>query len=1150
MMRHRLIGSAILVALLTGLGFLFRSSAGDQPLPCQQHLQKTFLQDQEWVQERVSDTLLPGYFSSAKELRYLNETQDAVERLDEWDRQGVSLFLFEGDSLLIWTGRNGVSSDVLNNEFPVRIGTSFWQQYPVKNGLTWVSRIEILPSSLCPTDQFSISEGGKEMYSLAFPAFAKKNKSTPPIAFTCFGLALLMSLLMLYSFSARTAKSKSAFLGIFAWLAGLFALVRLGTILTGSVNPNHWLLHPIWPSGLLGPTVIDWLWQSFLLLLSMTLYFRFVQFRAITERPLLSHLLAGFQFLATGGFFLANLRCFQVLVEQSNEWLQVDNIFHLNNYTFGTIAGIGMWWLAFFLFAIRNTSLSRSLVSSQNRRVLLMIVASIVLLPLTRLVGLSLPDLVVLALLCIFLPLFDYYFERDTTNLTWFFIWLIFFGMLSAGALYVFNLEKDRNTMVAYAKKLAPPNDPVLQNRIRAYATDSSAGETFLNRVLSDQYIQKYYQPDFFRRPTVPPSDSATNRFFQEPTGQGGNRLWIFGPGDTLSIVRPLQPVAFFRPYQDMTEIPAYRSLHNLDRYQFLVIQDQRLVDQQGNPSRSLFSRINQMETGQVFSTLRNQRLSVLYRYDDQRWVLMERSLGIYLVKPLSLFAFLFLVMLGLCILFALAIPLLGLSQGTIVNLFSSAKSLRTKIQLTVLALIICSFGVIAMLTIFSFQRSSTKEQETRLLQRVASMRTGLQTAIRNNPAVLTSSETLDSLSRELLQEYRLDVNLYNRKGRWIAGSNSNRTNARLPDLMASEAFESLRSGLEEYRLVSEQLGAINFKTVYVPLQERSTLYLGVPYYAQNQEMQNDLYDFMGTLFSVYAFTLLIAAAVTVYVSKWITKPLDHIREGLGNLRLGSNEPLAYEGTDEIGELVREYNVAIHKLEESTELLRKSERESAWREMAKQVAHEIKNPLTPMKLRIQHLMRAYQQDPEQAAPMVKKVSNSLIEQIDTLTRIANEFSRFAKMPKPQNVDFDLQRLLESVTTVFSEEDAGRVLFASDLATAPVHADRDHLTRVFNNLIKNGLQAIPDHRQGLIRVTLTQGNNLFLVTVTDNGKGIPEDIQHKVFSPNFTTKSSGTGLGLAMSRQMIEQAGGRIYFETEPEVGTTFFVEIPESGIRF
>jgi len=1144
MMRRRLIGSAIVVALLTGLGFLFRSSAGDKPLPCQQSLQKKFLQDQKWVGKRLSDTLLPGYFSSAKGLRYLNETQEAVERLDAWDRPGISLFLYEGDSLLIWTGAGTILSDIPSFRAPTWDGTYFWQRYTLDNNLTWISRISVIPSSQCPTDTLTLTEKAPGRFALQFPTNQIDGKPLPALSFLCFGLALLVALGWLYGFATWRGKRGSILTGGLTWLLGVFLLTYSGNVLIGQSNTDHWLLQRLWSTSLLGPSVLAWLWQSLLLLLTMTIYFRFVRLANTPKNAYWSLGLAGLQLLSIGGFFLTTLRSFQVLVLTSSEWLQFDNIFRLNNYTIGTLVGIGIWWLAFFLFAIRNTRITRSLVPSRNRRVILMVVASLLLLPLAMLFGLQLPNLVIVALLFTILPILDFYFERDPTNLTWLFIWLILFGLLSAGTLYLFNLERDRTTMLAYAKKLAPAEDPVLQNRMEGYREKALPGSRYVQQVYSDPYVQKYYQPDLSERPAFPVPDSASPPVWEQKE-QELDRLWVFEPTDTLSIFRPLQPITYYRPYQDLLDIPPYRMLTFLDRYDFLVIRDQRVVDQQGMPSRSLLSQINQLDPGESLSTLGNQRLSLVYRYNEQRSVLLERSLGIYLVKPLSLFAFLFLVMLGLCILFALGMPFLGMTKGSVVNLFGSAKSLRTKIQLSVLALIICSFSVIAMLTIFSFRRSSTNEQETRLLQRVASMRNGLQSAIKSDPGVLASSETLDSLARELLQQYRLDLNLYNRKGRRIAGSSTHLLDDQNRQaMMAPEAFESLRSGLEEYRLVLEQWGPITFKTVYVPLQERSTLYLGVPYYAQNQEMQDDLYDFMGTLFSVYAFTLLIAAAVTLYVSRLITMPLDRIREGLGNLRLGSNEPLTYEGKDEIGDLVREYNEAIHKLEESTELLRKSERESAWREMAKQVAHEIKNPLTPMKLRIQHLMRAYQQDPERAAPMVKKVSNSLIEQIDTLTRIANEFSRFAKMPKPQNVDFDLQRLLESVTTIFAEEEAGRVGLTSDLTAAPVHADRDHLTRVFNNLIKNGLQAIPDERKGLIQVTLTQHEHYFLITVIDNGKGIPEDIQHKVFSPNFTTKSSGTGLGLAMSRQMIEQAGGRIYFETELGVGTTFFVEIP------
>jgi nitrogen fixation/metabolism regulation signal transduction histidine kinase len=235
----------------------------------------------------------------------------------------------------------------------------------------------------------------------------------------------------------------------------------------------------------------------------------------------------------------------------------------------------------------------------------------------------------------------------------------------------------------------------------------------------------------------------------------------------------------------------------------------------------------------------------------------------------------------------------------------------------------------------------------------------------------------------------------------------------------------------------------------------------------------------------------------------------------------------------------------IVKLDESADLLALTEREVAWREMAKQVAHEIKNPLTPMRLSIQHLQHAMQNaDPTESRQLVQRVGITLIEQIDNLSRIAAEFSTFAKMPKPENERIILNELVASVHDLFKKRDDMDFNLYVPIDEIYVNADKSHLLRVLNNLIKNAIQAIPASRKGIIDIKLECDEHTATIQVIDNGKGISKEMKEKVFYPNFTTKTSGTGLGLAISKNIIESFGGKIYFETEENIGTTFFFELP------
>jgi nitrogen fixation/metabolism regulation signal transduction histidine kinase len=289
----------------------------------------------------------------------------------------------------------------------------------------------------------------------------------------------------------------------------------------------------------------------------------------------------------------------------------------------------------------------------------------------------------------------------------------------------------------------------------------------------------------------------------------------------------------------------------------------------------------------------------------------------------------------------------------------------------------------------------------------------------------------------------------------------------------------------------------------------------------------------------------LVSIIVAIFIANQITRPLVLIQENLRKIELGKrNEPLHYGRDDEIGSLVREYNKKVDELAASAELLARSERESAWREMARQIAHEIKNPLTPMKLNIQHLQRmrgnreAYEQ-------LIKKVTDTLIEQIDNLSNIATEFSNFAKMPPARNQVFKLASQINRVMELFDAHENINISFhANGLEYLEVNADRDQLTRALINLVKNGIQSIPEDQEGEIVIDLSRHEHMAVIAIRDNGEGIPAELQDKLFSPSFTTKTSGMGLGLAIVKNIVENFSGHVSFETREGIGSTFSIEIP------
>lgn len=321
--------------------------------------------------------------------------------------------------------------------------------------------------------------------------------------------------------------------------------------------------------------------------------------------------------------------------------------------------------------------------------------------------------------------------------------------------------------------------------------------------------------------------------------------------------------------------------------------------------------------------------------------------------------------------------------------------------------------------------------------------------------------------------------------------------------------------------------------------------YLHLPYFEKQNELNNEISNFLSALINIYILLLALAVIITLIISSRITQPLLLIQEKLSNIRLGrKNEPIEYRRKDEIGELVNEYNRMIEELAASAEKLSRSERESAWREMAKQVAHEIKNPLTPMKLSVQHLQKAWEEKSPKLTEIFQRISQTLVEQIDTLSNIATEFSTFAQMPQAKKEPVDLNKIIGSLLDLFKELPDISVTFSGDQKEKIVFADKDQLSRMFSNLLKNATQAIQSDKNGIIEVAVVTENNNYIISVHDNGAGIPANQIERIFTPSFTTKSSGMGLGLSIVKSIVEGSGGTIRFETQEGEGTTFFVTLP------
>ncbi len=400
----------------------------------------------------------------------------------------------------------------------------------------------------------------------------------------------------------------------------------------------------------------------------------------------------------------------------------------------------------------------------------------------------------------------------------------------------------------------------------------------------------------------------------------------------------------------------------------------------------------------------------------------------------------------------------------------------------------------------------------------------------------------------QLSKYANVDVNLYEPQGKLIVSSQpllfethllSNYINPRAKrELILQHTNQSL---FEEY------IGKFNYNAVYVRLISPETGkllgVLSIPFFNSREALDKKKIDVIATVLNIFIVIFIIIVILSYVSFKSLTTPLELIATKLKRTSFsGQNEPLEWRVNDEIGILVNEYNAMLMKLEESKKALSRSEKESAWREMAQQVAHEIKNPLTPMKLKLQHLL--YVLGDSEQDQKLKKSMNVLLQQVETLNDIATSFSSFAKMPIPENVRFNITNSLKNIIQLYSANKD--IILKKDILTNEIWVSGDEklLGRILTNLILNGMQAVASDKEPVIELFSSIDNGQVLIEVKDNGDGIPEDIQHKVFLPNFSTKYTGSGIGLAVAKRGIEHAGGKIWFETKIQEGTSFFILLP------
>ncbi len=590
--------------------------------------------------------------------------------------------------------------------------------------------------------------------------------------------------------------------------------------------------------------------------------------------------------------------------------------------------------------------------------------------------------------------------------------------------------------------------------------------------------------------------------------------------------------------------------------YSYAIYNDLKLYEYFNNYPFPTHLKLSDLPSTEFKQVKKNGYDELWYREGKDKVVIFAKESN-YVIEAITMFAYIFTTF--LLLVSAFRIILLLIQSRMRLNIIKQywQLNIRSQIHGTIIFISLVSFFVIGVATIVFFKSRYKRNNQERLSKAILIMSNDIQTKIHDHEVFndmvrlyeTGSNEKLETLLNDVAQIHGEDINLYDLQGNLEVSSNPFIYNKGiLSKKMNPVAFYYMNNESMVQYIDEEHMGDVQYQSIYSPIRDsdgNAYAYLNIPSFVSELELKSEISKFLVTIINLNAFIFLVAGVISLFITNRITSSFILIGHKMREINLGKlNEEIAWNRDDEIGGLVKEYNKMVVKLGQSALALAKSEREGAWREMARQVAHEIKNPLTPMKLSIQYLQKAIDNDSANVKELSSNVARTLVEQIDHLAKIAADFSQFANIGQVRNEVFDLNEMMYSLSSLYESTETLEFKWEPLNLRILVLADRTQLNRLFTNLFQNAVESCSNSETCSVKVTEAVEGDSVIIAITDNGNGIAVAMQSKIFIPNFTTKSSGTGLGLAMSRTIVEQAKGDIWFETVEGVGTSFFVKLP------
>ncbi|MFO7978401.1 MAG: ATP-binding protein [Bacteroidales bacterium] len=905
--------------------------------------------------------------------------------------------------------------------------------------------------------------------------------------------------------------------------------------------------------------------------------------------------------LATGLFGMIYLICelavylIKGLVINSHLNLNINFIFNIDVYSLVGFLIIGCIFFSFFFLSIVICRFIESILGKRSRFWALFFI-SLVLFASVQWIVFQ-PN--VLQWMLFVAAIIVYEMERKSPvsvpGFTSLVSALFLFSLISTFAIYRYNSEKEHERRKSFAIRMASEQDPVAEFLFQEIQEALFNDNQLKNLVWRDpfdepavyQYLQHHYFYDFWNkydmqiticmpgevRLILPQNiEMECNWFFEDYINNYGKPtisdelIYLDNNTGRNSYITKIPVVvgenqseqAVYNIYIEFDSKSIPRDMGfpellidqqvdmdpELINYSYAVYKNGSLINKYGPHNYSIsidpYGDFDQEFETFVFDDYHH----LMFRKNEELQIIISRPEEAFLEK-IAPFSYLFVLFFALVVVFWLLT-----SQQQVKGIFRM--NFKRRVQFSMIGIVIAATITIGgASTLFIYNIYQNKN--------VSFISEKSHSVLVEMELLLSDQEVLDEnwnyyLSDMLLNFSNIfftDINIYDPDGILLASSRPKVFEEGLiSTYMNPLALGRLRNLQKSQHIHSESIGNLEYLSAYMPLrnnQNNLLAYINLPYFAKQSELRNEVSYFLVAFINIYLLLMVGAILLALFISNYVTSPLVLIRDNMARVQLGrTNRKIEWNREDEIGSLINEYNRMIDELAISADLLARSERESAWREMAKQVAHEIKNPLTPMRLSVQYLAKAWKENDPEWEERLTRFSKTMVEQIDNLTVIAEAFSDFAKMPAGSHNKVDLRVFIPEVLDLYKDFEKLEITLHMEPQGHPlwIFADRNQLLRVFNNLIKNSIQAYGKDEVAQISIACRAEGAWIITEVIDYGRGIPEEQKARIFNPYFTTKTGGMGLGLNMVKNIIESFNGKVTFHSQPGKGTTFTLIIP------